>query len=182
MMKVLKKHFDIWLEDLKRLKICISEAMEIQEKLHSEACECKSAVEHHLNMQEVLSKQSAFIKEKLEKCETATFNLTIMLKEIGRWSEKFQQSMIMTKCEKRTHEKRWNDILGDSITQEMVHIATRYYSFTKLNQCYRTHLEGLLIAFQESRTPQTKSTQHTTSAATIYWKEEEIQKSISKES
>ncbi|OCT72320.1 hypothetical protein XELAEV_18035294mg [Xenopus laevis] len=120
MMKVFMKHLNVWLEELKGLKMCISEAMEIQEKLHSVACETKSTIEHHLNMQEVLSKESMFMKQKLEKCETATCNLTIILKETGWWSKKFHQSMITKKFEKRAHEKRWNDILCDSITEEVI--------------------------------------------------------------
>ncbi|KAE8592132.1 hypothetical protein XENTR_v10018656 [Xenopus tropicalis] len=182
MMKVFKSHFDIWLEQLKRLKIWLSEAVEIQEKLHSVACESKSAVKHHLNMQEVLLNESTFMKEELEKCEIDSCKLTIILKEIGWWSDKFQQSMIRKQFKKQTHEKRWNDILCDSITEEMVHFAERYSLFTKLNQCYTTHLKDLLkMTFPDPSTPLPER-KPANSAVTICWKEVEIQELLSKES
>ncbi|XP_075462722.1 microtubule-actin cross-linking factor 1-like [Ascaphus truei] len=142
MLKMFQRLFEIWLEQGKPLKIWLAETMALQERLHSTTCNSEAVIGHHLELQKVLIKESNLMEGKLEICKKMVCKLLEILKEIGSWSEKFRQVVDAKTCQNGT--RRWNDVLIDSVTEEMDQVDQRFSAVTKLNYCYLLHLEDLL--------------------------------------
>lgn len=142
MLTLVGEQFLAFLEQGKEVKIWLSDVVEFQERLHHVKCDRHLVVQQQISQTQVIGKQSKMIAGKLETYENTGKQLTATLQEMELFSNSFR---IALRKEDGKHQKRWSDTLRNSVTEEMTQVAERFSTVLKLNACYQTHLQGLLL-------------------------------------
>ncbi|KAM4015456.1 uncharacterized protein ACNLHF_002125, partial [Anomaloglossus baeobatrachus] len=124
------------------LKIWLSEALEFQENLHCTSCSSRADIQQVSSLLMGIRKDSEIIGEKLGEYAQEAQGLTASLQEISVCSGIFHKALKGARSQKG--RKKWHDLLTVSITEEAAQVAQRFSRFTRLNECYQTHLDGLL--------------------------------------
>ncbi|XP_063799853.1 uncharacterized protein LOC134966775 [Pseudophryne corroboree] len=141
MLTMVQRQFRDFVEQGKPLKIWLSEALELQEGLHSSTCVQHNVVQQHLFLLQIIRKGCTVFQANLDVYKHAASVVTTTLQEINTWSDVFQQALSEKTIQNSS--KRWTEIVLDSVTAEITQVDQHFSTLNKLNQCYQTHLEGL---------------------------------------
>ncbi|CAH2320345.1 Hypothetical predicted protein [Pelobates cultripes] len=154
LLKASQGQFEAWLCRSRLLKMWLAESLSLQESVHNMECDSQADIRKHLQIQKVLSAESARIGSELEIYKKDSSNLENTLQEISSWSKKFELFLGAKMYQNGT--KRWNEVLSQSISDEMDQVCLRFLTLTNLVKCYQIHLEGLSQMLQtQNKVPRT---------------------------
>ncbi|XP_063291867.1 uncharacterized protein LOC134577135 isoform X2 [Pelobates fuscus] len=175
LLKASQGQFEAWLCRSRLLKMWLAESLSLQESMHNMECDSQADIRKHLQIQkvndkspgwvpgkvkQVLSAESTRIGSELEIYKKDSSNLENTLQEISSWSKKFELFLGAKMYQNGT--KKWNEVLSQSISDEMDQVCLRFFTLTNLVKCYQIHLEGLSQTLQTQnnfpRTPRASIT------------------------
>ncbi|XP_069080506.1 uncharacterized protein [Pleurodeles waltl] len=127
----------------KEVLVWVDKTQDLQETLHATPCDDDSVIEKHLEKEKNIIKEMRAIEVKLHRCQETMNEMTMLLKEIETWTEKFRQTI----CQKgpKNGGQPWTVIMTETMSEEIKQLRQQFASLLKLTSCYTTHLEDLRL-------------------------------------